>query len=218
MSELEIIGVDMSPFVRCVSIACEEKGVPYSLSMDHIESTAEMKSEAHLALHPFGKMPVMRHDGFVLFETSAICRYVDDIFDGPALVPGERRQAAIMEQWVSAIADYVMPRVARDYIVQYAFPKGPDGTPDMEAINEALPLVRDTLKILNGALEDGPYFLGETPYIADFLLLPIIDYVAAMPEGSDLLDAAANVARFRDAFSNRASYAPTLPDRLRQAA
>lgn len=218
MSEIEIIGVDMSPFVRTVRIACVEKGVPNSLSMDHIDSTAEMKSEAHLAFHPFGKMPAIRHDEFVLFETSAICRYIDDTFDGPALVPGERRQAAIMEQWISASADYVLPRLGRDYVVQYAFPKGPDGTPDMEAINKALPIVRDTLKILNSALEDGPYFLGERPYICDFYILPMIDYVAAMPEGAELLGAAPNVARFRDVFSKRESYAATLPERLKKAA
>ena len=218
MSELEIIGAELSPFVRTVRITCEEKGVPYSLTMGDVESVEEMKSEAYLALHPFGKMPAMRHDGFVLFETTAICRYVDDTFDGPALVPGERRQAAIMEQWNSAISDYVFQRVARDYVVQYAFPKGPDGTPDMEAINTALPIVRETLKILNTALEEGPYFLGETPYIADFYLLPVLDFVATMPEGAELLGATPNLARFRDVFSKRASYDPTMPERLKQAA
>ena len=218
MSKLEIIGIDLSTFVRTCRIACLEKGVDYDLVFDYANGIADLQSETHLAHHPFGRIPVMRHDGFTLFETTAICRYIDDTFDGPALVPGERRQAAVMEQWVSAINDYAVPRITVKYILQYAFPKGPDGTPDMEAINEALPNVRDTLKILNAALEDGPYFLGQTPYIADFLLLPIIDYVASMPEGADLLGASPNVARFRDAFSERAGYAATLPDRLRQAA
>ncbi len=218
MSKLEIIGADLSTFVRTCRIACMEKGVEYDLTFDYPNGIADMKSDAHLALHPFGRIPVMRHDGFVLFETTAICRYIDDSFEGPSLVPGERRQAAIMEQWASASNDYVVPRITVKYILQYAFPKGPEGTPDMEAINEALPNVRDTLKILNTGLEEGPYFLGETPYIADFLLLPILDYVASMPEGADLLGAAPNVARFRDAFSQRASYAATLPERLRQAA
>lgn len=218
MSELEIIGVDMSPFVRTVRIACEEKGVDYNLTFDYDSGTEGLKSDAHLALHPFGRMPALRHEDFVLFETSAICRYINDTFEGPALVPGERRQAALMEQWISAHAGYVIQQLGRDYVVQYAFPKGPDVTPDMAAINEALPIVRERLKILNTALKDGPYFLGETPYIADFLLLPIIDYVAAMPEGPELLGAAPNVARFRDAFSKRESYSATLPDMLKQAA
>ncbi|GBE42585.1 putative glutathione S-transferase [bacterium BMS3Bbin10] len=218
MSELEIIGADLSTFVRSCRIACMEKGADYDLTFDYPNGIADLQSEAHLALHPFGRMPAMRHDGFVLFEASAICRYIDDTFEGPALVPGERRQAAVMEQWISASNDYVATHLTRNYIIKYAFPQTEDGAPDMEAINEALPKVRDTLKILNGALEDGPYLLGQTPYIADFFLLPILDYVASMPEGADLLGAAPNVARFRDAFSKRASYAATLPDRLRQAA
>ena len=218
MSEIEIIGVDMSPFVRSCRIACMEKGVKYDLTYEYEIGMGALKSEAHLTLHPFGRMPAMRHDDFVLFETSAICRYIDDSFEGPALVPGERRQAAIMEQWISAYGDYVIKQLGRDYVVQYAFPKGPDGTPDMDSINEALPIVRDRLKILNAGLEDGPYFLGETPYIADFMLLPIIDYVAAMPEGAELMGAVPNIARFRDTFSKRESYAATLPDMLKEAA
>ncbi len=217
MSELEIIGVDMSTFVRSVRLACHEKGVGYDLTFNYA-GMEDLRKEPHLALHPFGRIPVMRHDGFVLCEASAICRYINDSFDGPALVPGERRQAAIMEQWISSNADYVAPRLTRNYILKYAFPRTEDGNPDMELINAALPTVRDTLKTLNTALEDGPYFLGETPYIADFFLLPIIDYVAAMPEGPDLLGAAPNVARFREAFSKRESYSATLPDMLKQAA
>jgi glutathione S-transferase len=217
MSKLEIIGVDQSTFVRSARIACHEKGVDYDLTFNY-SGIEELQHEEHRALHPFGRIPVMRHDGFVLAETSAICRYINDSFDGPALVPGERRQAAIMEQWISSNADYVVPRITQAYILKYAFPGTEDGKPDMEIINAALPKVRDTLKILNTALKDGPYFLGEKPYIADFLLLPIIDYVAAMPEGPELLGAAPNVARFREVFSKRASYASTLPERLKQAA
>ena len=38
-------------------------------------------------LHPFGRMPAFEHDGFRLFETAAISRYVDEAFAGPALQP-----------------------------------------------------------------------------------------------------------------------------------
>lgn len=218
MTQLEIIGSTESTYVRTARIACSEKGVDYAINNDHIKEIADFQSPVHLALHPFGRIPVMRHEGFVLFETSAICRYVDASFDGPKLVPTERRQAALMEQWISACNDYVAPRVTRDFILKYAFPRTEDGKPDRKLIEENLPAVRDTLKILNAALEDGPYFLGQTPYIADFFLLPIIDYLAVTPEGPELLSAAPNVARFRQSFSQRPGYAATLPDRLKEAA
>ncbi|MEE2979988.1 MAG: hypothetical protein VYA71_00395 [Pseudomonadota bacterium] len=37
--------------------------------------------------HPFLKIPTFEHDGFRLFEATAIMRYVNEVFDGPALMP-----------------------------------------------------------------------------------------------------------------------------------
>lgn len=218
MSNVTLIGPDFSTYVRTARIACVEKGITHDLTTDHLSGPESLQSEAHLAFHPFGRIPVMVHDDFRLFETSAICRYIDAAFDGPALIPTERRQAALMEQWISAYNDYVNPAVLRRHILPYAFPKGPDGQPDREVIDAGLPEVASVLKVLNTALEAGPFFLGETPTIADFFLLPAIDYLRTTPEGPELLAAAPNVLRHRDAFAERASYGETLPEQLKQAA
>ena len=208
MSDVTLLGPDISAYVRIARIACVEKGISHELNNEHISGVEDLRSDAHPAYHPFGRIPVLLHDDFTLFETSAICRYIDATFDGPAL----------MEQWISAYNDYVNPALIRDHVLHYAFPKSPDGTPDRDAIDAGLPKVRDTLKILNTALEAGPYYLGQTPTIADFFLLPAIDYLATTPEGADLLAAAPNVAAFRTAFADRASYAATLPETLKEAA
>ena len=218
MSEVMLIGPEFSTYVRTARIACSEKGVTCELNTDHLSGPESLQSEAHLAFHPFGRIPVMLHEDFRLFETSAICRYVDATFEGSSLVPSERRQAALMEQWISAFNDYVNPAILRRHVLPYAFPKGPDGTPDREVIDAGLPEVANVLKVLNSALEDGPYFLGQTPTIADFFLLPAIDYLRTTPEGPDLLAAAPNVVRHRDAFAERKSYGETLPERLKEAA
>ncbi len=218
MSDVTLIGPDFSTYVRTARIACIEKGITHDLNTDHLSSPESLQSEAHLALHPFGRIPVMLHDDFRLFETSAICRYIDATFEGPALIPSERRQAALMEQWISAYNDYVNPAVLRRHILPYAFPKGPDGQPDREVIDAALPEVADVLSVLNSTLETGPFLLGQTPTIADFFLLPAIDYLRTTPEGPDLLAAAPNVLRHRDAFAERKSYTESLPKQLRQAA
>ncbi|MDA7947424.1 MAG: glutathione S-transferase family protein [Hyphomicrobiaceae bacterium] len=218
MSDVTLIGPEFSTYVRSARIACVEKGITHDLNTDHLSGPESLNSDAHLAYHPFGRIPVLLHDDFRLFETSAICRYVDATFDGPPLVPTERRQAALMEQWISAYNDYVSPVVLRRHILPYAFPQGPDGAPDREVIDAGLPEVANMLKILNAALETGPFFLGQTPTIADFFLLPAIDYLRTTPEGPDLLAAAPNVARHRDAFTERKSYSQTLPERLRETA
>ena len=87
MARLEIIGFDVSNSVRTTRIACAEKGVDYELTANGLTAISDIKPEKHLALHPFGRIPAMQHGDVVLFDTAAICRYIDYVFDGPRLVP-----------------------------------------------------------------------------------------------------------------------------------
>src|SRR5260370_9957372 len=73
---LEIIGAPQSTFVRTVRIACEEKGVAYGLT------PAMPHSAAVSAVHPLGKIPVMRCGSVELFESKAIATFVDRAFQG----------------------------------------------------------------------------------------------------------------------------------------
>ena len=76
MSDLQIIGAPASNFVWMTRIACVEKGVPHTLvpTMPH---TPEVS-----AIHPFGKIPVMRHGAVTVCESRAICLYIDRAFSG----------------------------------------------------------------------------------------------------------------------------------------
>ncbi|MEC9367370.1 MAG: glutathione S-transferase family protein [Pseudomonadota bacterium] len=218
MAEIEIIGVDFSNWVRAARIACEEKGVPYRLVQMKIASPADLKTPAHLALHPFGRIPVMRHGDFTLFETAAIARYVDDTFEGRALVPGERREAALMEQWVSACIDYLARPIMGRFVVQYVLTRLMGGQPDRAVIDAAIPEIRTLLGVVDGALGKGPYLHGATPYIDDFILVCMLSAMTVTPEGPGLLDEAPKVKRLLNAFSERPSFAATLPDLYAQAA
>ena len=97
MATLEIIGAPQSNFVRTARMACMEKGVPYTLT------SARPHSPDVDAIHPFGKIPVMRHGDFSLCETKAICSYIDLAFDGPPLIPRDPTGAARTEQWISLV-------------------------------------------------------------------------------------------------------------------
>jgi glutathione S-transferase len=219
MAELEIIGFDISNWVRAARIACEEKGVDYALTTNGMADFADMKSEKHLALHPFGRIPAMRHGDVVLFETAAISRYVNCMFDGPPLVPEDKLEAARMEQWVSAMIDYVSRPIMGRCVVQYVLSRIRGGEPDRAIIDAAIPDIRSHLAILDRALAKGPFFHGDTPYIDDFIFMPMIDaLVAVAPEGPGLVAQAPNVARHRAEFQKRPSYAATIPQQFREAA
>jgi glutathione S-transferase len=219
MAALEIIGFDLSNWVRAARIACEEKGVEYALTQNGMKDFADMKGETHLALHPFGRIPAMRHGGVVLFETLAIGHYVDRMFDGPALVPEDPLEAVRMEQWASALIDYVSRSVMGRCVVQYVLPQLTGQPIDRATIDGAIPDIRKHLAILDRALGKGPFLHGERPHLDDFILMPMVDALAAVaPEGPELIAEAPNVARHRAAFQGRPSYYSTIPQMFRKAA
>ena len=82
-----VFGFAQSVYVRSVRLALEEKGVAYRL--DEIDPFVREAVPADYARrHPFGKVPAFEHDGFRLYETDAIVRYIDEVFAGAPLIPG----------------------------------------------------------------------------------------------------------------------------------
>jgi glutathione S-transferase len=134
-------------------------------------------------------------------------------------VPDDKLEAARMEQWVSAMIDYVSRPIMGRCVVQYVLPRIRGGEPDRAIIDAAIPDIRSHLAILDRALAKGPFFHGDTPYIDDFIFMPMIDaLVAVAPEGPGLVAQAPNVARHRAEFQKRPSYAATIPQQFREAA
>jgi len=110
MPALQIIGMPQSTYVRTSRLTAHEKGVDYDL-------VVEMPySDAVSAIHPFGRVPVMRHGDVELFESKAINTYIDRAFDGPALIPADPAGQARMEQWVSVINTVIDPLLIRRYL------------------------------------------------------------------------------------------------------
>src|SRR5262249_10199148 len=78
MTTVQIQGVPPSPFTRAVRLALHEKGVDYELVPT---------PPGNVPLNPWGKIPLMKHGDFTLYESPAIVRYIDRTFPGPALWP-----------------------------------------------------------------------------------------------------------------------------------
>lgn len=95
-----IHGYHYSVYRRIARLALAEKGVAY----DQVEVNpfAELPA-AYLALHPLGRVPTLVHDGFVLYETAAITRYIDRTLPGPALQPAAPRELARMDQIIAVV-------------------------------------------------------------------------------------------------------------------
>jgi glutathione S-transferase len=196
---ITIHGPAPSTYVRTARIACLEKGVPHELV------PVELAGDAHRALHPWAKVPILEHSGLVLYETSAIVRYVDDRFGGPSLVPGDAAERALMEQWISAYNSYIYADLIRDYALQYIFPRGPDGGPDRAVIDRAVPRMQHDLDIVERGLEGRPHLAG-TFSLADLFLGPCLHTAAAFPEGKAAIGARPNVAALAARLMERESF------------
>ncbi len=218
MANVELLGMDLSNWVRAARIACIEKGVDYELVPVGPNIPEDLRTKEYLAIHPFGRMPAMRHGDVIVFETAAIGRYIDAFFEGPAIIPEDPLEAVRMEQWVSTLIDYIARPVMARFVIQHVFPRGENGEPDRATIDAAIPDIRTNLAVFDKVLARGPYLHGATPYLDDFILAPMLSAMTITPEGPGLIDEAPNVRRFIDTFSERESFQATIPEMFRKAA
>jgi glutathione S-transferase len=201
----EIIGASRSSYTRVVRMVCEEKAIDYTLT-EVLVGAREVR-----AIHPFGKIPVLRHRDYELFESKAIATYLDRVFPGPQLIPADPRDAALTEQWVSLVNTVVDRTLIRTYIFAYIAPKTSDGTPDRAAIEAVMPAVREQLAVLDRAVASTGYLVGERFTLADINLMPILHRVGQFPEGASALAAAPHLARYYDTHAARPSFVRTDP-------
>jgi glutathione S-transferase len=201
----EIIGSIRSTYTRTACMVCQEKGIEYVLT------ERPLHAPEILAIHPFGKMPVLRHGNVELFESKAIATYLDRSFPAPFVFPSDPHLAALTEQWVSLVNTVMDRTLIRTYLFAYIAPKTTDGSPDREAIEATMPAVREQIGVLDKAVAKTGYLVGEQFTYADINLLPILHRVRQAPEGAKALAAATHLTRYYDRHAARPSFERTNP-------
>jgi glutathione S-transferase len=205
-----------SPYLRSVRLTLEEKGLPYRL-----QHTADGggRREAHRQLHPFGRVPVIEHDGYRLYETQAIVRYIDAQVPEPALQPLSPAAIGRMSQIIGINDCYLYPQVGRTIVFQRIVGPALLGTtPDEAVIAAAVPDAKMCLGELDRLLGDQPYLAGDRLSLADLMLAPQLYFIAATPEGAAILAGTALMA-WLGRMNARASMRATEPsEALRKAA
>jgi glutathione S-transferase len=217
MSDINLYGIPGSPFVRSVEITLKEKGLDYRF---HAMAPGEHKREEHLKRHPFGRVPAFSHDGFELYETQAIMRYLDERFPHPPHTPGDAQRRARMNQVIGIIESYFFPKAAAPIAFNRIIgPRLLGLTADEAAIAEAMPMARTCFAELDRLLGDQPYFTGNSVSIADIMLAAQLDLFGECAEGRELIDGTSNLRPWLERMLERASFVSTQPPAmLREAA
>lgn len=205
MNKVVLFGIPVSTYVCAVRMVCEEKSIPYELI------DVSPHSPEALAIHPFGKVPVMRHGDVALCESRAIAAYLDRVFPRPPLMPSEPLAAAQAEQWISLVNSVIDRTMIREYVLGYIFPKGLDGKPDREAIGTAVTAINGQVEVLDKAVSKTGYLVGDKFTFADINLMPILASVREFPEGKKAVDSAKNLIAYYNRHSARPSFQKAMP-------
>lgn len=192
MAAVTVYGFPLSTYVNVVRLALIEKGVPFNFH----DLETEMGGAGHLALHPFNRVPILEHDGFRLYETSAIALYVDEAFDGPGLQPAGVRERAVMHRWISALNGYFYPYMAYHLGHERIVYPNLGIAPDEKVVAAALPKVATCLGVMEDELAaNGDFLVAGLFSLADVFLLPSLTTLSRTPEGQEML---ADKPRVRD--------------------
>jgi glutathione S-transferase len=203
-----VYGPAMSPFVWSVRLALAEKGVTHEL----VElSIKEMREDAHLARHPFGKVPAFEHDGFALYETQAILRYIDEGFPASPLQPIEVQPFARMNQIIGIVDSYLAPSLIGGVL----FPRlvAPRlGMPTDEAkVAASLPQVKLCLSEIARLSDGQPFLAGEALTLADLMAVTSLSHFKKLPEGQAQFAEVPALAAWLGRMEERQSFQVTRP-------
>lgn len=210
MGKPVIWGPGFSAYVRTVRLTCEEKGAAYELHDVDLLGGVHREPE-HLARHPFGKVPGFEHDGFSLYETTAICRYLDLVLPGISLTPAEPKAIARMQQVIGVVDSYAYPSFVGGVVVERILAPLRGATPDEAKIAAALPQVERCLDAFATIMGENRFMAGPEISLADLHLAPIMGHLAKTPEGPPRLAARPALAGWWERMSARESMRRTEP-------
>ena len=173
---------------------------------------AQDRRPGRAARHRPWDAPVLEHDGFSLSETSAITRYVDEAFPGPALQPAEVRDRARMAQVIALADHHLHGPPAMRLLWRAMYGSEANGGPLAEAAaEEDRPAAEHALDLVEGLIGPGGHLAGGAFGLADCHLIPVLDLLAPTDEGRAALHRRPRLADWWRGAGARPSVAATRP-------
>ena len=204
-----LYGASYSVYVRAVRLALEEKQVDYELVEVDVFAPSGPPPE-HLARHPFGRIPAFDHDGFVLYETATINRYIDEAFIGPHLQPKDLRSRARMGQAISILDNYAYRALVWGIYVERVEAPRQGRAPNERRIADAVETAVICMKALDEIAPESAWLAGSDLSLADVHAAPIWAYFMQAPEADLLVKSHPRLTDWWRRFSQRPSAAKVL--------
>jgi glutathione S-transferase len=164
----------------------EEVGASYQLER---LSPAQGAGVEHRARHPLGRVPVLETDHATLFESSALCLHIAELYPAAGLIPASATtERALVYQWLFFAMTELEPRMIETYRLRPAAPALADAAAERCAA---------ALDAVEQALDGREYLLGESFSVADIVAGEVVRVVGALGAAEPGPNAEAYVARLR---------------------
>ncbi len=171
---LKIYGFDASTWSNRVRFTANSLGLEYDYIRINLLAGDGQRNE-YLAIHPAGKVPAIDDDGFVLFESGAITRYLADK-EQSSLYPSDLRRRAQVEQWTEFAVQHIAKAMERVFFNRALY-KLMNARQDDNSLREGLKFLDRFLPIVNAQLGNHRHFAMDDLTLADFVLLAWLDPV-----------------------------------------
>ncbi|KAL1960617.1 hypothetical protein VTO42DRAFT_7196 [Malbranchea cinnamomea] len=202
---LKLYGNQHSTNAQRVAFVLNEKNVPFEfVPVDFAKG--EHKSEATLRYQPFGAVPyIIEDDGFVLYESRAICRYIATKYanQGTPLLPADLKKSALAEQAIqvetsryeAAVGPYMIEKWLKPFL---------GGQPNEQVAAEMRKKLAETLDVYEKILSKQKYLGGEELTLGDLYHVP---WGVLLPTvGCDELQTRPHVAKWFNELKDRPAW------------
>jgi len=167
----------------------------------------EHKQPEHLARNPYGQIPALEDEGFTMYESRAVCRYLESKAGGK-LTPKDPKVKGRMEQLAATETQTITPEL-QGLAVERVFKKLRGGEADEEKIKGHVSRLEKPLDILNEHLSKNEYLAGSEFSLADIFAMPYLQLLFLAPEKS-LVESRPNILAWWHRISTRPSWQKIL--------
>jgi len=191
-----------STFGRRVRIALLEKKIEHeSIELDM--AARAHKAPEYLALNPYGRVPTIDDDGFVLYESAAILLYLEATRPPPPLMPSDAKGRALVDMHLR-LCDGQLGR----HVGAILFPKRflPKEKWDAPAMAQAKTEIEKHLAIVEATLGNREYLVRDAFTLADIAYIPFLHFLALME-----IEPGPRIAAWRSRLLARPSALATVP-------
>lgn len=202
MSDLELFSFEACPYAQRTRMLLIEKDIDVSLTEVDLYNKPDWWNE----LSPYGKVPLLRHNGDIVYESRIINEYLEDTFPEPALLPANPMRRAKARIWIDFVDSYLMPPLHALIA---------DSRHEEKQVKNREVVAEKFLFLENEGfrkLGDGPFFLGANISLVDLQLMPFIERFPCYEAlwGASIPDACTRLRAWIDAMQERTSHQQTV--------